>query len=153
MAEEIDIVAVLERLETLQKEHEALKTEKTQLETSLKAVEEKQKEDERKALVEKLIEKKGKTAKELEGKSMEVLKELLEVLPAKKVEEKDMSKGLVENVTTPDVKEKEIFEVDKSGDLSMTEEAWKEFDNKIKEMSNTNGYKWMPNKVGKNEVS
>lgn len=153
MAEEIDVVAVLERLETLQKEHEALKTEKTQLETSLKAVEEKQKEDERKALVEKLIETKGKTAKELEGKSMEVLKELLEVLPAKKVEEKDMSKGLVENVTTPDVKEKEIFEVDKSGDLSMTEEAWKDFDNKIKEMSNTDGYKWMSNKVGKNEVS
>ncbi len=153
MAEEVDTVLVLEKYEDLQKQFETLKTQKETLEKEMLSIKEKEKAEETKKLVEALVKKTGKEAKEFEGRNPDVLRELLEVLPELGVKEKNESKGVVETTKLP-VKEAEaeIFEVDKSGDLTATENYWAEWDASIKTMADTTKYKWLQNKINKTEV-
>ena len=132
MAEEAKMDELLSTISALEKENQELKT--------------KEAERERMAVLEQLTAKTGREAKEFDGKTVEVLKELLAYLPEKKVEEKKTGKGVVETVTPKVVEEKEIFMI-QEGDLTMTDDYWKEYDKSVRDLSWIGNVSWLPNKV------
>ena len=84
-------------------------------------------------------------AKELEEKSTDVLKELLDKLPDK-VEGKKQSKGVVQENQEIDKKEKQYFDVTEAGDLTLSHEGWtKEFFDLTNDDWINKEVKWMSN--------
>jgi len=127
-------------VETLTKENDDLRKVQEEYE-KLKS---RLKEEEKAKVLGILMERTGKPKEEFEGKSLDVLKELVELLPEKKVEEKEKPKpkGVVEESLKEEVKEKEIFESDELG-LTMTPEYWNEWNESIQKMADTSNVRWV----------
>lgn len=138
MPEETD--EMVSTIQTLTKENDGLRGKVVEYEKLKSDLAEK----ELAKLVTDLVEKTGKDAKEFEGKPLEVLKELLKLVPEKeeekeeeeKVEEKPKSKGISETkVKTKPINEKEDpYEVNEKGQLTLSESGWNEWDNKLSDL-------------------
>ena len=142
--EKLNVDKLLSTIESQELEIGKLKL----VEEELKEIKEIKEADEKKALVEKLVELTKKEASHWESKSIDILKELLEALPEPKVKETPKAKGVVENVKEKGKVEKELFEQDEHGNLTMTNEYFEEFDNGIRNLDFIENYKWISHKEG-----
>lgn len=139
MTEEIKTDELVKTIQTLTKENDELKVKVEEID---KVKEQEKKETEITKRVQEELDKK-KTVKK--GEEEDEDEEEKKKKEPKKTDEKEKpkSKGVVSEKKDVDLKEShDIFEVTESGDLTMTHEAWKEFDNSIRDTSYMNQVKW-----------
>jgi len=132
---------ILKTVETLTKENDELREKLEEIQKKEKEAIEK---EEFEAKVKEEVEKRLKEMKEKEEEKKEE-EEKVET----KEEEKPEPKGEVAEASIEKkVQEKEIFEEDRKGNLTMTEEYWQEWDNSIRNLDWIDSkVKWTANKI------